>query len=163
MMLVGRPFKIVQNPTLTLILYEFATRFRQILTDGRPHPADMNHAWFGYAIGSWDGDTCVVDTRGLNDKSWLDDVGYPQVAEQEFKRRYSEVHPRQFPCPYRCAKRCLSSRRRDGHQGSRDEHRDDEKLADRAVVAAGDPFFSELATQPRYRELMARLCLPVQG
>lgn len=44
MMLVGRPFKIVQTPTLTMILYEFATRYRQILTDGRPHPADMQPA-----------------------------------------------------------------------------------------------------------------------
>lgn len=32
-----------------------------------------------------------------------------------------------------------------------------------ATVMAGDPFFSELATERRYRELMARLHLPVQG
>jgi len=31
------------------------------------------------------------------------------------------------------------------------------------AVAAGDPFFSELALEPRYRELMARLRLPVQS
>ena len=31
------------------------------------------------------------------------------------------------------------------------------------AVAAGDPFFSELAREPRYRELMARLRLPVQS
>jgi hypothetical protein len=30
------------------------------------------------------------------------------------------------------------------------------------AVAAGDPFFSELAPDPRYGELMARLRLPVQ-
>ena len=30
------------------------------------------------------------------------------------------------------------------------------------TVAAGDPFFSELAMERRYRELMARLRLPVQ-
>jgi hypothetical protein len=51
MMLIARPFKIVQNSGLTLILYEFATRYRQVLTDGRPHPVDMNPAWFGYSIG----------------------------------------------------------------------------------------------------------------
>ena len=31
------------------------------------------------------------------------------------------------------------------------------------AVIAGDPFFSELAPDPRYRELMARLRLPVQA
>jgi DNA-binding winged helix-turn-helix (wHTH) protein len=31
------------------------------------------------------------------------------------------------------------------------------------VLAAGDPFFSELAPDPRYRELMTHLRLPVQG
>jgi len=31
-----------------------------------------------------------------------------------------------------------------------------------AAVIAGDPFFSELAPDPRYRRLMARLRLPVQ-
>ncbi|HEY4363533.1 MAG TPA: hypothetical protein VGN17_21380 [Bryobacteraceae bacterium] len=79
MMLIGRPFKFVQNPNLTLILYEFATRYRQILTDGRPHPAAMEPAWFGYSIGKWDGNTFVIDTRGFNDKSWLDDVGHPHT------------------------------------------------------------------------------------
>lgn len=77
MMFIGRPFKLVQTPNLTLILYEFATRYRQVLTDGRPHPANMDPAWFGYSTGKWEGDTFVVDTRGFNDKSWLDDVGHP--------------------------------------------------------------------------------------
>jgi hypothetical protein len=79
MMLVSRPFKIVQNRGLTLILYEFATRYRQILSDGRGHPKQMNPAWFGYSVGKWDGDTFVVDTVGFNDKSWLDDVGHPHT------------------------------------------------------------------------------------
>jgi len=30
------------------------------------------------------------------------------------------------------------------------------------MLAAGDPFFSELAAERRYQELMARLRLPVQ-
>ena len=34
-------------------------------------------AWFGYSVGKWDGNTFVVDTRGFNDKSWLDDDGHP--------------------------------------------------------------------------------------
>ena len=51
--------------------------YRQIFTDGRAHPVDPNPTWFGYSIGRWEGNAFVVDTRGFNDKSWLDDSGHP--------------------------------------------------------------------------------------
>ena len=76
-MLIGVPMKIVQNPGLTLILYEEFARFRQIFTDGRAYPPDMSPAWFGYSIGRWDGDVLVVDSKGFNDLTWLDDAGHP--------------------------------------------------------------------------------------
>ena len=80
MMLVGRPFQISQTSGRTFILYEFATRFRQVFTDGRPHPKEIEFpAWFGYSIGKWEGDTFAVDTIGFNDKSWLDDWGHPHT------------------------------------------------------------------------------------
>ena len=31
----------------------------------------------GHSIGKWDGDTLVVDTIGLNDKTWIDMAGHP--------------------------------------------------------------------------------------
>jgi len=76
-MLPASPFKVVQVPGLTLVLFEEYLKYRQIFTDGRAHPAEMNPAWFGYSIGRWDGDAFVVETRGFNDKSWLDDSGHP--------------------------------------------------------------------------------------
>jgi hypothetical protein len=80
MMLIGRPFQISQTTGRTFILYEFATRFRQVFTDGRPHPKVIEFpAWFGYSIGKWEGDTFAVDTVGFNDKSWLDDWGHPHT------------------------------------------------------------------------------------
>lgn len=78
MMLITRPFQIVQTPQRTMILYEFATRFRQVFTDGRSRPGDISYpAWFGYSIAKWEGKTFAVDTAGFNDKSWLDDWGHP--------------------------------------------------------------------------------------
>jgi len=71
------PFKIVQTPTLTLMLYEIFVDYRQIHTDGRPLPKDRNPAWFGYSVGKWESDTFVVQTVGINDRTWLDDSGYP--------------------------------------------------------------------------------------
>ncbi len=90
-MLIRVPLKIVQNPGLTLILYEEFARFRQIFTDGREFPPVSNPAWLGYSIGHWDGDWFVVDTRGFNDKSWLDDSGRPHSEAlhtiERFRRR----------------------------------------------------------------------------
>jgi len=76
-MLIGVPLKIVQNRGVTFILYEEFARFRQIFTDGRPLPDVTQPAWLGYSVGHWDGEWFVVDTRGFNDKSWLDDSGRP--------------------------------------------------------------------------------------
>ena len=90
-MLIRVPMRIVQNPGLTIILYEEFARFRQIFSDGRPHPPVANPAWLGYSIGSWDGDWFVVETRGFNDKSWLDDSGRPHSEMlhtiERFRRR----------------------------------------------------------------------------
>jgi hypothetical protein len=89
--LIGNPVKIVQDPGLTIILYEQNTHYRQIFTDGRPHPPATNPAWLGYSIGRWEGDWFAVDTRGFNDKSWIDDSGRPHTEAlhtvERFRRR----------------------------------------------------------------------------
>jgi hypothetical protein len=43
----------------------------EIFLDGRAHPSDLDPTWRGHSIGTWDGDTLVVDTVGFNQKSWL--------------------------------------------------------------------------------------------
>jgi hypothetical protein len=73
------PFKIVQTPGVTIILFEEFNNWRQVFTDGRPLPADPNPAWLGYSIGRWEGDTFVIETSGFNDRSWLDASGMPHT------------------------------------------------------------------------------------
>jgi hypothetical protein len=80
-MLPPTPFKFVQTPGLTLILYEDWIDFRQIFTDGRKHPQTMNPTWYGYSIGKWNGDTFAVDTVGFNEESWLDGLGLPHSGD----------------------------------------------------------------------------------
>ena len=46
------PFRIVQTPALTVIVYEGGAHvWRQIFTDGRPHSQDPNPSWLGESIG----------------------------------------------------------------------------------------------------------------
>jgi hypothetical protein len=76
--LVPAPFKIVQTPRVTMVLYEADTIFRQIFTDGRSLPPDPQPSWLGYSVGKWAGDTFVVETVGLNDKVPIDRLGHPR-------------------------------------------------------------------------------------
>jgi hypothetical protein len=76
-MLPPVPFKIVSSPSVTVILFEEANRFRQIFTDGRSLPHDPQPTWWGYSIGRWEGDTFVVESAGFNDSTWLDKAGHP--------------------------------------------------------------------------------------
>src|SRR5580704_2518413 len=49
--LLPEPFKVIQTPTETLMLYEVETIFRQVFTDGRKLPTDPNPTWMGYSVG----------------------------------------------------------------------------------------------------------------
>jgi hypothetical protein len=63
------PFQIVQTPKLILIVYEYPNAVRWIPVDGRKHDVDPDPTWMGSSVGSWDGDTLVVDAIGFNDKT----------------------------------------------------------------------------------------------
>ena len=70
----GGPFKILQTPEVTALLYESLAGlvFRQVFTDGRPLPAPDVPTWLGYSVGRWDGDVFVVETVGFRDGGWID-------------------------------------------------------------------------------------------
>jgi len=86
--LVPYPFKVLQVPGMLVILYEAVHSYRQIFSDGRDFPKDMNPSWFGYSIGKWEGDTFVVQTAGFNDKGWLDNFGKPATEALHVTERF---------------------------------------------------------------------------
>jgi len=85
--LLSEVTKIVQTPGLTLIMLELGG-VRQVYTDGRKHMADPSPSWLGYSVGTWEGDTLVVDTIGFNGRSWLDVMGHPQSEAARVVERY---------------------------------------------------------------------------
>jgi hypothetical protein len=76
-MLIPFPMQIVQTPGLIVMIFEYDHFVRQIYLDRRDHPKDLDLTWLGDSIGRWEKDTLVVDTVGLTDKTWLDQVGHP--------------------------------------------------------------------------------------
>ena len=85
------PWKIVQTPTLIVVIHEAFTLWRQIFLDGRRLAADVNPTWMGYSTGHWEGDTLVVESRGFNGKPWLDQVGKPTTEQLHVTERYRRL------------------------------------------------------------------------
>jgi len=63
------PLQILEAPDQFVILREASGMPRRIYTDGRHHPEDAEPTWMGHSIGTWDGDTLVVDTVGTNGRA----------------------------------------------------------------------------------------------
>jgi hypothetical protein len=82
------PKKLIQLPGLIVILFESYHSYRQIFTDGRPLPENPDPGWFGYSAGKWEGDTLVVETVGINEKTWLDDSGHPHSPKLRVIERF---------------------------------------------------------------------------
>jgi hypothetical protein len=85
------PFQILQTSSSIVILYEVQTMWRQIYLDGRVLSEKPNPTWLGYSKGNWDGDTLVVDTRGFNDRSWLDGLGHPHSEDMRVIERFRRL------------------------------------------------------------------------
>lgn len=80
-------YKVVQTPSLLVQLFEDAPSHRLVFLDGRSHPSDPEPSWRGHSVGRWEGDTLVIDTVGLNGKSWLPD-GLPHTEMLHVIERY---------------------------------------------------------------------------
>jgi len=85
------PFRIIQTSDSIVILHEELNMFRQIFLDGRDLSENPNPTWLGYSKGRWQGDTLVVDTRGFNDRSWLDGLGHPHTEALHVTERYRRL------------------------------------------------------------------------
>jgi hypothetical protein len=83
-------------PDRVVIMENYAKVWREIWTDGRPLPKNVGRKggpstmYFGYSVGRWEGDsTFVVDTIGMDDKTWVDRRGYPHSIDAHVIERYT--------------------------------------------------------------------------
>jgi hypothetical protein len=86
-----QPRKMVQTPTLIVMMYEGNEGLRQIFMDGRKLPElneDLQPWWYGYSVGHWEGDELVVETVGFRDDVWLDVLGSPLTSSGRMTERY---------------------------------------------------------------------------
>jgi hypothetical protein len=85
------PWRVIQKSDIIGILYESDNAWRQIFLDGRELGNDFLPTYLGYSTGKWDGDTLVVDTRGFNGKTWLDQTGKPTSDALHVTERFRRM------------------------------------------------------------------------
>ena len=84
----GGVVEFLQTPTQVTIVYAKDQQVRRIYLDV-PHSPNPRHSWYGESVGHYEGgDTLVVDTIGLNDKSQIDRFGTPHSDRIHVVERY---------------------------------------------------------------------------
>ena len=84
-----RTVQVLQAPQSVVLLYQFGKIWRVIWTDGRELPKDFEPRWFGYSVGKWVDDyTFVVQTTGLDERTWIDRAGRPHSADLRVEERF---------------------------------------------------------------------------
>jgi hypothetical protein len=87
-----RTTQFVQTPLKIYMMYEFDKIWRVIWTDGRELPKDPEPRWFGYSVGKWEDDyTLVVDTIGMDERTWIDRAGRPHSPDLHMTERFHRV------------------------------------------------------------------------
>ena len=77
------PMELIATKDKVIQVFQWEHRIRYLWTDGRQVPSgqsleNLGPAWYGHSVGKWDGDTLVVQTVGLDERAWLDNLGYPK-------------------------------------------------------------------------------------
>ncbi len=84
------PIEIVQTPGRITFLHEVAHEVRRIWLN-RPHPQHPTPTFLGDSIGHWEADTLIVDTLGLNDRTFIDDEGSSHSTQLHLIERYRKT------------------------------------------------------------------------
>lgn len=83
-----------------VVLYQFQQVWREIWLNGQELPKNVGASekgapdarYYGYSVGHWENDnTLVVDTTGLDDRTWLTGTGYPHSIDTHIQERYTRV------------------------------------------------------------------------
>jgi len=86
------PFLILQTTRSVNFVHEVNHTFRIIYWD-QALPDDPDPDYLGYSIARFEGRTLVINTIGLNDKTWLDYSGLPHGEKLKVQERYTLTDP----------------------------------------------------------------------
>jgi hypothetical protein len=93
--LYGNGLRIIQTPQDVVISYEMIHDTRIIPLDGRPHIGSSLHQYLGDSRGRWDGNTLVVETTNLTNRTsiGLNGNGVRHSDRMRLTERFTRIDP----------------------------------------------------------------------
>jgi hypothetical protein len=83
-----QPIYFVQTPKQVTMIFEGDAQVRRVYMDV-PHSADPKPSWYGESVGHYEGgDTLVIDTIGLNNKTFLNNYRTPHTEKLHVVERW---------------------------------------------------------------------------
>jgi len=88
----ANPVRIVQTPKEVLMIWQQNAEIRRIALN-RPHSQNPKPSWYGESVGHYEnGDTLVVDTIGMNDKTYVDNYRTPHTTQLHVIERFKLIN-----------------------------------------------------------------------
>jgi hypothetical protein len=88
LMLVRRPFEILQRPNTIYFIHELNRLPRRAYLN-ETLPTDPDPHYLGYSVAHWEGGTLVIESSGFSDDTLLDTAGLPHSDALHLTERYS--------------------------------------------------------------------------
>jgi hypothetical protein len=88
--LLGGALYILQSPSHVTMVFSGNAEARRIWLNV-PHSANPKPSFYGESVGHYEGDTLVVDTIGLNDKTFLDNYRTPHTDKLHVTERWRMI------------------------------------------------------------------------
>ena len=85
-----RPVYFMQTPKVVYINHRGDAQVRRVYMDV-PHSANPAPSWYGESVGRYEGDELIVDTIGLNDKTFVDNYRTPHTEQLHVVERFKLV------------------------------------------------------------------------
>ena len=85
--LLGGALFILQSPAEVTMIFSGNGETRHIRLNAS-HSANPKPSWYGESVGHYEGDTLVVDTIGLNDRTFLDNYRTPHTDKLRVTERW---------------------------------------------------------------------------
>ncbi|HYM18893.1 MAG TPA: hypothetical protein VEU06_10040 [Micropepsaceae bacterium] len=86
----GQPIYFIQTPKEVLMVNELSTQIRHIYMNV-PHTAHPTPSWYGESVGRYEGDELVIDTIGLNDRTFVDNYRTPHSDQLHVIERFKLI------------------------------------------------------------------------
>jgi hypothetical protein len=86
----GQPVHFIQTPKMVVIINELYPQIRHVYLNV-PHSAQVKPSWYGESVGHYEGDELVVDTIGLNDRTFVDNYRTPHTEQLHVVERFKVV------------------------------------------------------------------------